>query len=95
MEKLLWYIIAGTRGGVNRAKIIRTLHERPFNTHQLSEKLELDYRTVAHHLEVLLKNGLITESGKGYGNMYFLSSKLKQNIELFENIWLQIEPAGE
>lgn len=25
MEKLLWWLIAGTKGGITRAKIIRTL----------------------------------------------------------------------
>lgn len=39
MRKLLWWLIAGSTGGPNRAKIIMTLHERPSNAHQLSEKL--------------------------------------------------------
>src|SRR3990170_9100967 len=60
LRQLLWYLIAGTRGGANRARILETLRERPHNAHQLSEVLCLDYRTVRHHLELLHRNGLLT-----------------------------------
>jgi len=46
MKKILWWLIAGTKGGINRARIIIELHERPYNANQLSEKLELDYKTL-------------------------------------------------
>ncbi len=64
MEKLLWWLIAGTKGGITRAKIIRTLHDRPYNAHQLAKKLDLDYKTIQHHIRVLIKNGIITSSGE-------------------------------
>jgi hypothetical protein len=38
MKKLLWRIIAGMKGGINRARIIKTLNERPYNANQLSEE---------------------------------------------------------
>jgi len=53
LRQLLWYLIAGTRGGMNRARILEALHERPYNANQLSETLGLDYRTIRHHLELL------------------------------------------
>ncbi|QCW01981.1 winged helix-turn-helix domain-containing protein [Natrinema pallidum] len=53
MEKALWYLIAGTRGGENRARIIRALEVKPRNANQLAEELEVDYNTVRHHLELL------------------------------------------
>jgi len=87
MKKILWWLIAGTKGGLNRARIINELNERPYNAHQLSEKLELDYKTVRHHIKILEENKIITSTGEKYGTMYFLSSQLEDNYKLFEDIW--------
>ena len=83
---LLGWLIAGTRGGVTRAKIIQTLNETPQNANQLATKLVMDYRTIRHHLEVLEKNRIITSSGEGYGKTYFLSPAMEENYALFEEI---------
>ena len=78
MKKILWWLIAGTKGGVNRARIIHLLNQRPYNAHQLAENLGLDYKTVRHHIKVLEDNNIITASGEKYGTMYFLSSLWKK-----------------
>ena len=83
---LLGWLIAGTRGGVTRARIIETLNERPQNANQLAKSLEMDYRTIRHHLEILQKNRMITTAGDGYGTTYFLSTELEENYALFEEI---------
>ena len=90
MKKLLWWLLAGTRGGHNRARIIRMLHKRPYNTNQLSEALKLDYKTVQHHIKVLEKNSIIVGAGDRYGRMYFLSDIIEENYHLFEEIWNKI-----
>ena len=91
MKRLLWWLIAGTKGGVNRARIIRIIQDRPYNANHLAEMLELDYKTVRHHLKVLEENGLIISSGeKRYGTLYFLSSSLEANFDTFEEIWERI-----
>jgi DNA-binding transcriptional ArsR family regulator len=86
LKYLLGWIIAGTRGGVTRAKIIETLRENPQNANQLANSLEMDYRTIRHHLRLLQKNRIITSTGDGYGNTYFLSMELEENYDLFEEI---------
>jgi DNA-binding transcriptional ArsR family regulator len=86
MEYLLGWLIAGTRGGVTRARIISTLKETPQNANQLASQLRLDYRTVRHHLNVLQKNNIITSAGDRYGTTYFLSPKMEENYALFEQI---------
>ncbi|HOQ18614.1 MULTISPECIES: winged helix-turn-helix domain-containing protein [Methanothermobacter] len=91
MKRLLWWLLAGTRGGHNRGRIIRMLHERPYNNNQLAEALGLDYKTVQHHLRVLEKNKIIVSSGERYGKMYFLSDVMEDNYPLFEEIWSRIE----
>jgi DNA-binding transcriptional ArsR family regulator len=90
MKKILWWLIAGTKGGLNRARIINELNQRPYNAHQLAEKLGLDYKTVRHHIKVLEENQVITSTGEKYGTMYFLSSAMEDNYELFKEIWNQM-----
>jgi len=89
-KHLLLWLIAGTRGGANRAQIIIAIREGPRNANQLANLLGVDYRTVRHHLEVLEKNRLITSMGEQYGKMYFLSNELEANFEVFEEIWNEI-----
>lgn len=86
-QQLLWYLIAGTRGGVNRARIIDALRERPYNANQLGEALGLDYRTVRHHLDLLQRNGLLTRpAGDAYAAPYFLSALLEANYAAYEEV---------
>ncbi len=71
---------------MNRAKIIRILNDEPMNANQLTGMLEVDYRTVRHHLDVLEKNGVITPMGERYGKMYFLSPEREENYPDLEEI---------
>ena len=84
---LLHWLIAGSRGGVNRARIIGILREEPQNAHQLTGLLGVDYRTVRHHISVLKKNGVVTSMGDRYGMMYFLTHEMEENYDVFEEIW--------
>ena len=89
LNKRLWHLIAGTRGGVNRAKIIWFLRDRPSNANAIAEHLRLDYKTVRHHLEVLRVNDVVMsrEAGNGYGTTYALSPRLQTHFEEFLEIW--------
>jgi DNA-binding transcriptional ArsR family regulator len=85
--QLLWYLLAGTRGGPNRVRILELLHERPCNAHQLSEALGVHYRTIRHHLALLRRNGLVTQPmGDAYASPYFLSATLEENYSLLIEI---------
>jgi predicted transcriptional regulator len=87
VERALYWIIAGTMGGNNRARIIKELIEKPQNTNQLSKKLKLDFKTVQHHLKVLEKNKLVMyKGGGGFAKIYFPSQMLEENIESFNKI---------
>jgi DNA-binding transcriptional ArsR family regulator len=92
LRQLLWYLIAGTRGGENRGRILEALRARPANAHQLSEAIGLDYRTIRHHLELLQKNGLITRpAGDAYAAPYFISAFLESNYADLEGILSELE----
>ena len=95
VKQVLWWLIAGSRGGINRARIILALHTRPYNANQLTRLCSLDYKTVRHHLDVLKKHHIITATGEDYGTMYFLSEQTTANFEEFLEIWTQIDvPQG-
>jgi len=90
-KKLLLYLFSGTRGGFTRLKIIAVLIERPYNTHQLAKKLELDYKAIQHHMKVLMKNNLITKAGDKYGAIFHLSNFLEFNIRALDDVFDKLE----
>lgn len=91
LRRLLWYLLGGTRGGPNRAEILKILRDRPSNANQLAEMLRVDYKTVQHHLRVLEENGLVAPSEKGaYGAVLFLTPKMEEALPLFDEIWSKI-----
>jgi len=86
LRHLLGWLIAGTRGGPTRARIVENLKETPQNANQLATSMKLDYKTVRHHLTVLEKNRIISSIGDKYGATYFLSQMMEENYALFEEI---------
>ena len=91
MEAALWYVLTGTRGGKNRVRILRALDERPRNANQLAEDLDLDYKTVRHHLGVLMDNDVVENSGDEYGAIYMPSDRARQRWETIEEIMESVE----
>ena len=90
-RKLLLYLFTGTRGGYTRLKIIMKLETRPFNTHQLSKEIGLDYKAIQHHMKVLEKNNLVTKVGEKYGAIFHLSNFLELNIECLSEVIEKLE----
>ena len=91
IKRLLWFVFAGSRGGLNRIRIVLLLKKRPYNTHQLSNELGLDYKSIQHHLRVLERNSLITSSGQKYAATYFISTFLEIHLNVFEEIVTRLE----
>lgn len=90
LKYLLGWLIAGTRGGPTRAKIIESIKDTPQNANQLANNLQMDYKTMRHHLDVLEKNKIITSVGDRYGATYFLSQPMEENYAMFEEIMKKI-----
>ena len=84
--RLLWFLFAGTRGGDNRIKILDLLIKNPLNINKISEELQLDYKTIQHHIKILEKNNLVTKIGDKYGALYFISNYLEKNIDSYYEI---------
>ena len=90
-KRLLWFVFAGSRGGLNRIRLISAIRKTPLNTNQLAKELGLDYEAIQHHLNVLDKNNLITKVGDKYGATFFISTFLEVNIETFDEIVTKLE----
>jgi DNA-binding transcriptional ArsR family regulator len=73
MKRLLYWLLEGTKGGPTRVQLLTLLSKRPMNMRQLALAAKLDYKTVEHHVELLVKNSVLENSGNGYGQVYFIS----------------------
>ena len=90
-KRLLWFLFVGSKGGLNRIRIISTIREKPLNANQLSKELGLDYKAIQHHIGVLEKNNIITRVGDKYGVTFFISTFLEVNLEAFDEIVMKLE----
>ncbi|MFC6733000.1 MULTISPECIES: winged helix-turn-helix domain-containing protein [unclassified Haladaptatus] len=91
MEAALWYVLTGTRGGANRVRLLKALHDQPRNANQLAEDLDLNYKTIRHHLEVLMENNIVITSGDDYGAIYLPSENARHHWDTIEQIIEQVE----
>lgn len=82
--RLLYWLLNASRGGPTRLRILDVLMRKPMNMRQLSLTLELDYKTVQGHVELLIENGILETPKKKYGSIYFISPEWEDNEYLTE-----------
>lgn len=90
-KKLLWFVFAGSRGGINRLKIVNLLRQQPYNANQIAKEMNLDYKAITHHIRVLEKNNIITKMGEKYNVTFFISTFLEVNMESYNEIAKKLE----
>lgn len=86
LRRLLWFLLGGSRGGENRARIIRSLRAKPNNLNRLAGELDLQYKAVQHHMRILVTNSLVVTSGEKYGLVYSLTPWFLAHMEEFDQI---------
>lgn len=91
MEGVLWHLLASSRGADSRVRLIRSLERRPKNANQLADDLDLDYTTVRHHLDVLLRNNVVRKGGEDYGAVYLFTDQVRSNWAVVEEILETVE----
>jgi predicted transcriptional regulator len=97
VKRLLWFVFSGSRGGLNRLKIISKIKENPSNINQLAKELNLDYKAIQHHIRVLEKNNLISKVGEKYGVTYFVSPFLKsiwRHLQKLKKNWIKVNKSS-
>lgn len=94
MEDVLWYLLASSRGGESRARLVRAIDERPRNANQLAEELELDYTTVRHHLDVLMENNVVRRPNDEYAAVYLFTEQARADWETVEEVLEAVDPDG-
>lgn len=88
-RRTLVFLLARSRGGKNRCRILRLLLEQgPLNANQIASALGLHYTTIKHHLDKLLAKEVVamTPRGDSYGALFFLTHQMERNLEFFEEI---------
>lgn len=85
MRAVLWYVLTGTRGGSERARILRALDARPRPVDRLAGALGLPPETVRHHLDVLAENGLV-ERMDGREAVYRPTDQSRRHWDRIENL---------
>ena len=90
-KRLFWFVFAGSRGGLNRLKIVSQLQKKTSNINQLAKEMDLDYKAIQHHIRVLEKNNIVMKIGEKYAVTYFVSTFFEVNIESFEEIKTKLD----
>ena len=83
---VFWVLFVGSRGGINRIRIMSTLRKRPSNRNQLSTELSVDYKNIQHHIKILEGNNLVKKIGNHYGVIYCASTLFENSEIIFDEI---------
>jgi len=94
MEGVLWHVLASSRGGPTRVRILRAIDERPRNANQLAESLDLDYTTVRHHLDVMMENNVVRSTDDDYAAVYLFTDQVQANWDVVEEILDAVDGEG-
>jgi DNA-binding transcriptional ArsR family regulator len=86
LRRLFYWLLVGSKGGPTRLSIILKLKDGPANANQLATSLKLNYKTVQHHLEILVENRMVVASGGRYNVVYSISPELWENMDILESI---------
>ena len=87
VERLLRYLLLGSRGGPTRLRILEALLQEPLNLNRLAKRLDMDYKTIEHNVRVLVKHVVVVCPDKGsYGATYHPSKNLLANRHVVDRI---------
>ncbi|ESS06455.1 MAG: transcriptional regulator, ArsR family [uncultured archaeon A07HB70] len=93
MDPTLYQVLAGTRGGATRVRLLRALDERPRSRRELATEFDLAYSTVHDHVERLEREGLVRRTGD-HGAVYAPSDRARESWTTVEDVLRTREETG-
>lgn len=75
-NKELINLIVGRKGGKTTTKIIDKILIKPYNINQLSKTLNLDYKTITYHIEIIYEHKYVEKEEFKNCTLYYPSNKL-------------------
>lgn len=94
MAQVQWFVLAETRGGRDRARLVEELAERPRRVEQLADSLDLEEGALRDHLQVLAANDVLEASERGDGTMYRLTPRARANGGVLDEIVEDVADEG-
>lgn len=91
MDEVFSSVFTGMSGRYTRLRIICSITEDPMNTSEISKRLDLDYKTIKHNIDVLERNNLILRKGDGYGVRFFPSELISSNLPTLYSVIRKVE----
>lgn len=85
-------LLLGRKGGKSSAEIIQLLFNRPYNTNQIANQLDIGYNSVQYHIKILIKNNIVLKESNEYGSLIFLTPEMEKKQAEFERL---IEKIGK
>ena len=79
-------LLLGRKGGKTTLRIMELLLIRPYNMNQLARKLNLEYKTINYHMDMIQEHKYVIKGEGNYGSLYYASPKLKKSLKELEQI---------
>lgn len=79
-------ILVGRDGGKTTIRIIDELLLRPFNKNKLANVLNLDYKTIKYHINILHEHKYVNNMKVGNTKIYYPSDKLFKSLREYNII---------
>ena len=85
-NKELSTLLIGRKGGITTIKITDMILHKPSNANQLSKILDLDYKTITYHLNLMIEHNYVEKEKVKHSYVYYPSKKLYNCIEEYSLI---------
>lgn len=82
IKRLFYWLFFASRGGNTRIEIVIKLLDSPLNKNELSLALNLNYRTIEHHIKVLVENNIVEGDNRRYDSIFYLKENVKPYIKM-------------